>query len=77
MYALTVLPVLSLTRASFRLAEFGFLGGEMMSWEMTPFLCGAPFKSGALDMLTFRGFLRRMDWLRVIADAGDEWKQRA
>jgi hypothetical protein len=38
MYAMTVFPVVSLTRATFRFAELGFLGFIVKICAHTPFL---------------------------------------
>jgi hypothetical protein len=37
MYAMVCFPDVSLTRATFRFAEFGFFGFMMKIWETTPF----------------------------------------
>ena len=46
MYAITNLPVLSLTLATFRTAELGFLGFVVYTLLQTPFLNGEPSKFG-------------------------------
>jgi hypothetical protein len=38
----TSIPFVSLTRATFLSAEFGFLGVTVRTWVQTPRFCGAP-----------------------------------
>lgn len=42
MYAVTSLPFVSRTRATFRRAEFGFLGVSVRTEMQTPRFCGDP-----------------------------------
>src|SRR5690606_23681855 len=49
MYAVTSTWLLSLTRATFRRAEFGFLGVVVYTRVHTPRRCGLPFSAGVLD----------------------------
>src|SRR5436309_12361759 len=48
MYAVTSMPLVSLTRATFRSAEFGFFGVLVYTRVQTPRRCGAPFSAGVL-----------------------------
>ena len=43
-------PFVSLTFATFRIAEFGFLGVRVMTWMHTPRRKGATSKAGDLDL---------------------------
>src|SRR5580698_8681421 len=45
MYAVTSSPLVSRTRATFRSAEFGFLGVIVLTWVQTPRRCGLPATS--------------------------------
>jgi len=77
MYAMSVLPVVSFTRATFRLAELGFLGFAVNSWVTTPFRCGELRSKGDLDLTTFLGTrFARMDWLSVRSVGEVAWKDR-
>ena len=42
MYAVTSLPLVNRTRATFRSAEFGFLGVSVRTEMQTPRFCGDP-----------------------------------
>jgi len=42
MYAVTSIPLLSRTRATFLSAEFGFFGVTVRTWRQTPRFCGLP-----------------------------------
>src|SRR5438128_3586855 len=53
MYAVTSKPLISLTRATLRRAEFGFLGVVVYTRVHTPRRCGHPFSAGVLLLLTF------------------------
>ena len=44
-------PLESLTRATFRTAEFGFFGFIVKTREQTPFFCGQFWRSGELVSL--------------------------
>jgi hypothetical protein len=74
------------TRATFRKAEFGFLGGIVFTWVQTPRFCGAPFgclvrrclyelnvncNAGALLFFDF-GFLSGKTIDRIAAAVGDK-----
>ena len=59
-------PVVSFTRATFRLAELGFLGLAIIRRVTTPLRCGLVSRSGDFDLTCFLGTRRaRMDWLTV------------
>jgi hypothetical protein len=45
MYAVTSLPLVSRTRATFRNAEFGFFGVCVRTIRQTPRICGEPLIS--------------------------------
>src|SRR6188472_3133681 len=51
MYAVTSIWLLSLTRATFRSAEFGFLGVVVYTRVHTPRRWGLPFSAGVLVLL--------------------------
>lgn len=71
------LPVDSLTLATFRLAELGFLGVLMSRRVTTPFFCGQASSRGERTFADFFGVrLARMDWLMVRCAAGVGWKDR-
>jgi hypothetical protein len=59
MYAIALVPLLNLTLATLRLAEFGFLGVCIYTLVQTAFRCGDPSKILAFFLLVFfkRGFL--------------------
>lgn len=68
---------MSFTRATFRLAELGFLGVAMMRRVTTPLRCGLVIRSGDLDFSCFFGTLfARIDWLMVRGAIGVAWKDR-
>jgi hypothetical protein len=61
----TSIPLVSRTRATFRNAEFGFLGVEVYTRVQTPRFCGQLFKAG-LDVFQRGGFRPiRTSWLNV------------
>jgi hypothetical protein len=62
MYAMTVLPVLSLTLATLRFEELGFFGAMVNTCEQTPLRCGELLSNGDFDKSDFLSFggLRRM-----------------
>src|ERR1700721_1437572 len=68
MYAIISLPFLSLTLATLRLAEFGFLGLTMSSLRTVPFFCGLPLNAGVLvlNVLVIRVFFLCFNWFSVI-----------
>src|SRR6266852_4070414 len=45
-YAVTSMPFVSRTRATFRSAEFGFFGVVVYTRVQTPRFCGAPLRAG-------------------------------
>ena len=55
MYAVTSIPVVKRTRATFLNAEFGFFGVVVKTRVQTPRLCGAPLRAG-VDSLAFFDF---------------------
>lgn len=46
MYAVISIPVVSLTRATFLSAEFGFFGVKVITRVQTPRLCGELINAG-------------------------------
>jgi hypothetical protein len=56
MYAQTSVPLVSLTRATLRSAEFGFFGERVRTIRHTPRFCGVPLSAGDFDF--FRTFSR-------------------
>jgi len=64
-YVVTSIPLVSLTRATFRRAELGFFGVEMKTRMQTPRLWGHPWSAGlsVFDPIFFRPF--RTNWLNV------------
>ena len=56
MYPQTILPVLNLIFATFRSAEFGFLGFIVRTLVHTPFNCGRPTIPGETGWRAFLGF---------------------
>src|SRR5947209_1156426 len=79
MYAVTSMPLVSRTRATFRSAEFGFFGVTVRTWVQTPRFWGEPMSRRVLlvsalyitpsagALLFFRAALRplRTNWLIV------------
>src|SRR6476646_3163123 len=65
MYAVTSIPLESRTRATFRSAEFGFLGVIVLTTVQTPRFCGHPCMAGCFgfDRCGDRGFF--VNWLIV------------
>ena len=65
MYVVTSIPFVSRTRATFRSAEFGFLGVDVYTLVHTPLRCGLPCKAGLF--VFSRILLRpiRTSWLKV------------
>jgi hypothetical protein len=53
MYAVTSIPLVSRTRATFRNAEFGFLGVTVITLVQTPRFWGQLFNAGDFDFFTF------------------------
>src|SRR6266516_736586 len=68
MYAPTSIPFVRRTRATFRRAEFGFLGVCVITRVQTPRRCGAPCSAGVLvrDFGAVRPFLT--SWFTVGTD---------
>src|SRR3954465_15949113 len=65
MYVVTSIPLVSRTRATFRSAEFGFLGVEVYTRVHTPRFCGQLFSAG-LEVFQRGGFRPlRTSWLNV------------
>src|ERR1051325_6760313 len=59
------MPLVSRTRATFRRAEFGFLGVEVYTRVQTPRFCGQ-LSSAGLEVFHFGGFRPiRTSWLNV------------
>lgn len=68
-YAVTVFPVVSLTRATLRTAEFGFFGFCVPTLTQTPFLCGQACRFGDLERaIDFCLRAPRITWLKVVTD---------
>jgi hypothetical protein len=65
MYVVISIPFVSLTLATFRRAELGFLGVTVYTLVQTPLLCGQFCRAGAVVLLF--GFLRPFltSWLIV------------
>src|SRR6266481_6240716 len=65
MYVVTSIPLVSRTRATFRSAEFGFLGVDVYTRVQTPRFCGQ-LSSAGLDVFHRGGFRPwRTSWLNV------------
>jgi hypothetical protein len=75
---MVVFPVLSLTLATLRFAEFGFLGFMTKIWEQTALRWGQLLSKGDLENSDFRflGGLRRMLWLSVRESEDEEWNKQ-
>lgn len=71
-------PFESFTRATFRLAELGFLGLAIKICVQTPFFWGELSRRGDFESsLRWCGFFRRIAWF-MVAEAGREaWKERS
>src|SRR4030095_3677731 len=65
MYAVTSMPEVSLTRATLRSAEFGFLGVVVYTRVHTPRRWGEPFRAGVLGLPTLSWRPLRTSWLIV------------
>jgi len=70
-YAHTVLPVESFTRATLRFPEFGFLGDRVVIEVQTPFRWYAPSSAGDFAGLVFLNGFRRMLWFMVTVRTND------
>src|SRR5215472_9373189 len=81
MYAVTSMPVVSRTRATFRNAEFGFFGVVVDTRTQTPRRCGELRSAGDFDFLTAGLRPMRMScWMVGIVlffsqQASTGWKQ--
>lgn len=64
-YAVTSIPVVSRTRATFRKAELGFLGVEVYTRVHTPLFWGAPLSAGVLVFFFMRFLPFLTSWLIV------------
>jgi hypothetical protein len=65
MYVVTSTPFVNRTRATFRSAEFGFLGVEVYTRVQTPRFCGQLLSAG-LEVFQRGGFRPiRTSWLKV------------
>ena len=73
MYAWRTFPDVSLTRATLRFAELGFLGFAVNTCMTMPFRWGLLSKRGALDKAFFVGRLLRIAWLSVLRVGAEEW----
>src|SRR6266446_9347942 len=65
MYAVTSTPLESLTRATLRSAEFGFLGVMILTCKQTPFFWGHPCKAGCFGLRYCCTRAFRTSWLIV------------
>src|SRR6266850_2204510 len=65
MYAVTSIPLVSRTRATFRSAEFGFLGVVVYTRVHTPRFCGDPRSAGAPVFVFSRRRPWRTSWFNV------------
>ena len=61
MYADTSIPLVNLTRATFRKAELGFLGVCVLTWIQTPRFCGDPESLDPLFFMVLKVNLRAGD----------------
>ena len=62
MYAVTSRPLVSRTRATFRRAEFGFLGVWVYTRVHTPRRWGAPRSAGVFDFVGLVARPLRTSW---------------
>src|SRR5689334_8535637 len=67
-YAVTSNPLVSLTRATLRRAEFGFLGVTVHTRVQTPRRCGQALSAGLLLLRTGTSRPLRTNWLIVGMD---------
>src|SRR5215470_9157239 len=65
MYDVTSRPLVRRTRATFRSAEFGFLGVVVYTRMHTPRFCGQASMAGVLDFFGTASRPRRTSWLMV------------
>jgi hypothetical protein len=73
MYAWRTFPDVSLTRATLRFAEFGFLGFAVNTCITMPFRWGLLSRRGALDNAFLCGRLQRIAWFSVRSVGVEEW----
>src|SRR5262245_57290218 len=59
------MPLERCTRATFRRAEFGFLGVMILTWRQTPRFCGQPSKAGCFGLRYCWRRGLRTSWLIV------------
>ncbi len=65
-YAITSIPFVRRTLATFRWAELGFFGLTVYTLRQTPFRIGQPSRAGERTLSCVRGWWRpRMSWLMV------------
>src|ERR1700761_1212983 len=65
MYAVTSIWLVSLTRATFRSAEFGFFGVVVYTRVHTPRRCGLPLRAAVLTLAILSRRPLRTSWLMV------------
>src|SRR4051794_22682013 len=65
MYAVTSMPLVRRTRATFRSAEFGFFGVVVYTRVQTPRRWGEPFNAGVFVFSTLSSRPLRTSWLIV------------
>src|SRR5439155_27147968 len=65
MYAVTSVPLDRRTRATFRRAEFGFLGVMVFTCRHTPRFCGQPCRAGCFGLRYCCRRALRTSWLIV------------
>src|SRR6476469_10039251 len=65
MYAVTSTWLVSLTRATFRSAEFGFFGVVVYTRVHTPRRCGLPLRAAVLTLAILSRRPLRTSWLMV------------
>src|SRR6476646_4907502 len=65
MYAFTSLPLVRRTRATLRIAEFGFLGVVVYTRVHTPRRCGHESRAGDFDFVVSFSRPFRTNWLMV------------
>jgi hypothetical protein len=73
MYAWRTFPEVSLTRATLRFAELGFLGFAVKTCMTMAFRWGLLSRRGALDKAFFGRRLLRIAWLSVLSVGAEEW----
>src|SRR5206468_8136232 len=68
MYAFASMPFVSRTRATFRSAEFGFLGVTVDTRVQTPRRWGAPCRWGVFVFAFFETRPFRISWLTLVME---------